>query len=303
MRCSGYRGHTMFEKAYFVLSPSYHGATLLSKLINAHPELTALGDTYPANAFDQVCGCGERVSRCPFWQGVKADVGAGCYPNTRVMLPQYPGDQGGRLGRLLFSDFTSFWATPRILQMLRGRYLSGFRADYEAFLAAVHRHTPQPGRLFVDGLKFNSRVAALVAAGFPVGGIIHLHRDPVDFAVSGMRNTGRGGWWGVAEHALRYRLYHARARQVERSLPNLNLSYEALADDIDGQLERLFRFLGVQPMTVAELRDNFGQEWHFMGNASLFAFDGVIRRSQHEVPRLRRSLIQVLAGSSLGTKG
>lgn len=86
----------MFEKTYFVLSPSYHGATLLSKLINAHPELTALGDTYPSNAFDQFCGCGARVSVCPFWQAVKAEVGADRYPNTRVVLPQYPGDRGGR---------------------------------------------------------------------------------------------------------------------------------------------------------------------------------------------------------------
>jgi hypothetical protein len=85
----------MFEQAYFVLSPSYHGATLLSKLINAHPELTALGVTYPSNGFDQVCGCGKKVSECPFWQAIKADVGAERYPGTRVMLPQFPGDLGG----------------------------------------------------------------------------------------------------------------------------------------------------------------------------------------------------------------
>lgn len=84
----------MFENTYFVLSPSYHGATLLSKLINAHPELTALGDTFPSNAFDQVCGCGERVSKCPFWQAVKSDVGGERYLSNRVMLPQYPGDRG-----------------------------------------------------------------------------------------------------------------------------------------------------------------------------------------------------------------
>lgn len=44
----------MFEKTYFTLSPSYYGATLLAKLINGHPELTALRDTYLSNAFDQV---------------------------------------------------------------------------------------------------------------------------------------------------------------------------------------------------------------------------------------------------------
>ena len=84
----------MFEKTFFVLAPSYHGATLLAKLHNAHPDLTALGDTYPSHAFDQVCGCGERVSRCPFWQAVKAEVCAERYPGTRMMLPLYPGDRG-----------------------------------------------------------------------------------------------------------------------------------------------------------------------------------------------------------------
>jgi len=63
-------------------------------------------------------------------------------------------------------------------------------------------------------------------------GVIHLYRDPVDFVASSMRNTGKGGWRGVIEHAL---------------------------------------------------RPYFGQEWHFMGNASLFRFDGVIRQSRQSL--------------------
>ncbi|MFE8073385.1 sulfotransferase [Marinobacteraceae bacterium S3BR75-40.1] len=287
----------MFEKAFFVLSPSYHGATLLAKLINAHPELTALGDTYPSNTLDQVCGCGERVSACPFWQATKRDVGAERYPGTRVMLPQYPGDQGGGMGRIAFSDFTSFWASPSILRHVSLGELPRFREDFEAFLSAVHRHTPNPGRIFVDGLKFNSRVAALVAAGFPVGGVIHLYRDPVDFVSSSMRNTGKSGWRGLIEHSLRYRLYHGRARQVAKQAGSeLVMSYEGLADDIDGELARLFAYLDVTPMSVAELREYFATEWHFMGNASLFKFDGVIRRSEHEVPAGYRRWIHALSG-------
>ena len=91
---------------------------------------------------------------------------------------------------------------------------------------------------------------------------------------------------GVTEHALRYRLYHARARQVQKRLPSVDLSYEGLAEDIDGELARLFAFLGMEPMRVAELRDYFDQEWHFMGNASLFDFDGTIRGSRHNLGHL-----------------
>lgn len=203
-------------------------------------------------------------------------------------------------GRFAFSDFTSFWATPAVLRRAKARELPGFRADYKAFLAAVHRHTPNPGRIFVDGLKFNARVAALVACGFPVGGVIHLYRDPVDFVASSMRNTGKRGWRGVIEHALRYRLYHARARQVGRNVPYWPVHYESLAGDIDGELARLFGFLGVAPMKVAELRPYFDQEWHFMGNASLFKFDGTISSSRHKLPAVRSRIIRAFSGDGCG---
>jgi hypothetical protein len=48
----------MFDRVFFVLAPSYHGATLLAKLVNAHPGVTALGDTMPSNRVDHFCGCG-----------------------------------------------------------------------------------------------------------------------------------------------------------------------------------------------------------------------------------------------------
>ncbi|MEX0382538.1 sulfotransferase [Spiribacter sp. 1M153] len=290
----------MFEKVFFVLLLNHHGATLLAKLINAHPDLTALGDTYPSNAFDQVCGCGERVSTYLFWQAVKADVGAERHPDARVMLPQYPGDRGRAVGRFAFSDFSSYWATPEVLRRTHQNHLLAFREDYEAFLAAVHRHTSNPGRIFVDGLKFNSRVSALVASGFPVDGVIHLHRDPVDFVHSSMRNTGKAGARGLFEHALRYRLDHARARRVFRTVPALSLHYETLAVDIDGQPARLFRFLGTQPMTVGELRQWFDQEWHFMGNSSLFGFNGLIGHRKAVFESRNNSVIHFLARRSAG---
>lgn len=180
------------------------------------------------------------------------------------------------------------------------RNLAGFRADYELLLSAIHRHFPNPGRIFVDGVKFNSRVAALLEASFPVGGIIHLYRDPVDLVASSMRNTGRGDWRGVLEHALRYRLYHARARQLGRDVSYLPVHYESLAYDIHAELARMFGFLGVAPMSVAQLRPNFDQEWCFMGNSSLFRFDGVIPRSSDDLAGSKGRWVKRLAGIRKG---
>jgi len=75
------------------------------------------------------------------------------------------------------------------------------------------------------------------------GGWCHSLPGAVDIVTFSMRNTGRGGWRDMAEHALCYRKNHARARQVKSSLPHLDLSYEAMADDVNYQLERLFVFL------------------------------------------------------------
>jgi len=289
----------MFRRTFFVLSPSYHGATLLAKLLHAHPEVTALGDTMPSNALDQVCGCGERVSRCPFWQAIKEETGAVQYEGrTRLMLPLFPTESGQRISRLLYSDFTSFWATPGMLRALHSEpELLKFRSDFEALTQAIYRHTPRPGVCFVDGVKSVSRLEALIAAGAKIDGIIHLYRAPVDFVASSVRNTSRGGLTGLVEHALRYRNYHARARQASRHLGCcLDLCYDDLAQDIDRELARLFRFMDVERMRVEELSEHFGQTWHFMGNASLFKFDGIIRPSRHRVSERQRTLIERIAG-------
>ena len=41
----------MFKRIYFTLCPSFHGATLLAKYLNAHPHIVCLGDIVIANSF------------------------------------------------------------------------------------------------------------------------------------------------------------------------------------------------------------------------------------------------------------
>lgn len=74
--------------------------------------------------------------------------------------------------------------------------------------------------------------------------------------------------------------------------------YESLVDDVDGQLARLFKFLGVETMTVKELSAYFAQEWYFMGNASLFLFRGEFRRTPYKIDsQFTKTFIRLLAGN------
>ena len=100
----------MFDKRFFLLAPSCHGATLLARAINAHPEVTSLG-AIPIRRMHShhIWGCGERVSQCRFWQAVKTETAAQRYAGrTRSMLPTHLSERGDFLGRVADSDFLSF---------------------------------------------------------------------------------------------------------------------------------------------------------------------------------------------------
>lgn len=75
---------------YFVLCPGFQGATLISLILNNHSQLFALGDTNPTRRYDQRCACGERVSLCNFWQGLRRHADTDRFKSYENMLPIYP---------------------------------------------------------------------------------------------------------------------------------------------------------------------------------------------------------------------
>ena len=286
-----------FNKRFFVLCPSFHGATLVAKLLNAHPEVSSLGDTYPSNAFDQTCGCGALVSECGFWTSVKSAIGPHYSAISPAWLPFWPGQTRNIANRIRFSDyiFRKRLCPENANNYFAAEDLQELRAGYEAFLTGVHQH--MPADVFVDGVKSIARLSCLLAAGTQIGGVIHIRRSANDFVGSAMRNTGRAGLIGAAEHTLRWRNYHQKVREFARFVPVLDISYEDLAHDPDAVLGRLFDFLGCAPMTREGLRPGLHQTWHFMGNISLSKFDGSIRASNHRLPALQRRVVQLLGGS------
>jgi len=284
----------MFERYYFVVAPNFHGATLLAKLLNDHPEVMSLGDTYPSNRIDQVCGCGKRVSQCDFWQHVGKDIQVERYRSHPSWLPRYPEILGGGKDRLLYNTLSPRWlgkVIPRDRQ-------ETFVADFSAFTKAVHVYGGRPDtRIFVDGVKSISRVCALAACGVPIDGVIHLQRNPGDYIQSTMKQHGYSRR-AFARRLINYRLFHNRARRIGRDFPYLSLTYEGLAEDPETALDRLFRFLGVEPLSLSALvAEGQQRPWHFMGNASLFYFDGTIRPSRHAQTRTERAVTTALAGS------
>lgn len=283
----------MFERRYFIVAQNFHGTTLLSKLLNDHPEVVSLGDTYPSNRIDQVCGCGRCVSECPFWTAVAEAVGAERYRDYPHLLPDYPYIISGRLDRVLCNVL----GPNALRRVMPASARATFSRDFEAFESAVKEYSGRPkATVFVDGVKSISRVYALMASGLRVDGVIHLHRGPGDYIKSTMKQKGPS-WRVFLSRVGQYRLFHRLARRTAGHVPYISLTYEGLADSPDRTLKALLGFVGVEPRSVAELvAEKTEQPWHFMGNASLFDFDGTIRPSRHELTPRERRTVRLLAG-------
>jgi hypothetical protein len=207
-------------------------------------------------------------------------------------LPDYPVILGGGKDRLLYNTLSP----QRLSKLIPGKAREIFMADFMAFTSAVHELSDRRASVYVDGVKSISRVFALTACGVQVDGVIHLQRDPGDYVQSTMKQPGFSRR-DYIPRLINYRLFHNRARRIGRKLPYISLTYEGLADSPEASLERLFRFLGVRPMSLSKLLDEGKQQpWHFMGNRSLFKFDGNIRRSSHPQTRVERAVTRILAG-------
>ena len=281
----------MFDRNFFVLAPSFHGATILSKLLNAHPEVVSLGDTYPSRNFDQICGCGNYVSQCPFWIGVNDAISPNQYAKEGSLLPTYPKITGSKADPLMYNKLPSYLLN----RLINNHELEIYSTDYRRFLKEVYaKHAYKKPRVFIDGVKSISRVHALKLSGVPVAGVIHITRSPCDF-VKSSEKQGRS----LVSSALAYRMYHKMASKIQGETPYIRISYEELSTSTDQTLEKLFRFIQLPFADIDKLKENFDDTWHFMGNSSLLKFDGTMKVSQYSVDKEMQRKITRISGKQL----
>ena len=282
----------MFQRTFFLVAPNFHGSTLLARLLNAHPEIVALGDTYPTNDYDTLCGCGKVVSQCNFWVSIKAAVQAEQYGAEPTMLPRFPRLWG-------WGDAFVYNYAPRSLVRAKLRNQNSareFTATYETFVNAVHaQHKEANPSVFVDGVKSLARIVALHSAGWPIAGVIHLVRDPMHFVRSTLKQRGDNAGM-LLDAAFHWRLYHDRAARLGSFLPYFRLSYHELSANTNSALARLFDFINVGSMPLADLLERRVEPWHFMGNATLQHFDGTIQERVYEVGAVEQCLVRLIAG-------
>ena len=68
----------------YITSASFSGSTLLTFLLNTHPEIATIGEM-KGDSMDVEryrCSCGDPIGRCPFWQRLvthRFSLESGCF--------------------------------------------------------------------------------------------------------------------------------------------------------------------------------------------------------------------------------
>ena len=199
-------------KVIYIAGLSHSGSTLLSLMLNAHPEIISVGelkDLRRAGA-GMPCGCGApSLEQCDFWSSVE-----------KVLRR--------RSGKSI-KDLDCF----RQYSIQRDSL-----AENVFLFQAIHEASGK--RFVVDSSKRPGRLKYLLnLKGLEVYPV-HLIRDARGQILSMLKRQG-----GFAKHILRYRVVNSLIRSTIKSVPHAILRYEDLVQEPERNLSRLLEPLGL----------------------------------------------------------
>jgi len=262
--------HTM-RRFVYILSFSYSGSTLLTFLLARHAQIATVGEL-KASALGDVsaydCSCGRRIGECPFWSQVREALAqrgrefsvtrfGTHYRDPRGGLADWllATGMGGRAAEALRDAATRVWpgAARRRREITRQNLAL---ADVVCGL----RGAP----LFLDGSKDAHRLRFLLEGGAPDPRVIYMVRDGRAAGMSYIKHTGAEMTLAAAE----WRRTHEECRNLLARLEQrqwTQVRHEDLCRDPQGELARLFAFLGLEAPAGAATLDP--AEQHILGNA------------------------------------
>ena len=304
----------------YLLAASHSGSTLLAMLLGAHPEICTVGElklTSLGDVRQYRCGCGERITECPFWTAVVSRLrGQGLAFELGAASTDFATGAGARAKRLLAPLHRSpalEWARDAALALTPGwrKHLAQRQATNAALAEAVLDLTGR--RVIVDSSKIGIRLKFLLRnPRFDIkvvrvtrdGRAVSLtYMDPFGFADARQPELRGGGHGGhrdaerlpMDRAAREWRRANEEAEAICRTLnPSrfVTLRYEDLCSDPDAALARVFAFIGVRPITRAELLAA-PQQRHVVGNGMRLDWDGSVKLDERWRAALDASALAV----------
>lgn len=281
----------------------YTGSTLLGMLMANHPACASIGAatglTAKVDLDTYLCSCGVLFRECCFWRRIAQRTEELGYPvtvfktnfwNTHVRVSRRRWLNGLVVSSLGNPSLTAIRdATISRTPPVRRR-VSEARASTWSLARSVLEETGRT--VFVDTARDHQRPRYLAGAPGLRLKVVHLVRDPRGNAASIMKHTGVD----VARAAHQWRHYNVEADRVGRSFPReawMRLHYEELCAEPQETLDRVARFIGVDPAPLSDhLRTS---ERHVIGNSMRLGGVEAIREDRSWMERLNADDLRVIA--------
>ncbi len=258
----------------YILSPSFSGSTLLTLLLAQHQAIASIGElkaTAMGDVSDYVCSCGERISDCGFWEGVRRETASRNINFSVEDFGTHFSSDNAFYRKILGAQVRAPWFEA--VRRLSIGMLPGLRAQFSAVLEknivlAEIITELQQGQYFLDGSKDPHRLLYFQQSGRFDIKVIRIHRDgraqsnsrrekprnPVDF-------LGASNEW---KHTIE-QMDHVCKRFPADKLHTLK--YEDLCQEPQKKLEEIWDFLGVDNLERNWVNvDLKASEHHILGN-------------------------------------
>ena len=278
-------------KLVYILAASHSGSTLLTMLLNSHPDIATVGELAPGHMEDTdryLCSCGRRIKECDFWQAIETGARNAGLPfsveefGTRFCMPESP------LATRLLKPLHRGPALERIRDMAL-RMLTGWPKRFKQICCANEVLAEQILRYygastFLDKGNRALRLKFLLRAGFDVK-VIHLVRDgravaltyvdPARYADAtdpALRGGGTGGDRADERCSMTKAAYDWRrcVEEAEHVLATvdpdrqISVRYEDVCTNTDAALNGILEFLSLDP--AARVSNFRSVEHHVVGN-------------------------------------
>jgi hypothetical protein len=276
----------------YILAASHSGSTLLTMLLNSHPQVATVGELKLSSLGDLSryrCSCGQFIRQCSFWQEVTEGMSSRGH--------EFDIADAGTDYHAADSRYASWLLGPlhrrNLLETLRDGGLK-ISPTWRRQLPEIHERNAAlasiaseitGAKVFVDSSKRGVRLKYLLRNPELGVKVIRLIRDGRAVALTYMdtaafadaRNpTLRRGGSGnnreyerltMAQAAYQWRRSNQEAENVLRRLDKsrwIEVHYEELCKYTENTLRRLFEFLGLDPQK--RIKDFRTVEHHVVGN-------------------------------------
>ena len=291
----------MIELTY-IAAPSYSGSTLLTFLLNTHPEIATVGELKwgTIDTATYRCSCGERLIDCAFWLSIKARVEQKGLPfdfeRPTTDFRLHNNSIGDRLMRArnrgpVFEAMRG--AAMSVLPKCRKRMATARDVNKAAMDAILFL---QKGRILLDASKDPVRLMHLINTGEFNVRVLHLIRDGRGVTNSTIKKKGLDAEAAANDWAHTH-------RQIERIAAKLHdgtyrqVRYEDLCRNTAIECESIFAFLGLEPGKATLSMEDVPH--HILGNAMRLGAIDAIKLDEawrHELDERAGRIFESVAG-------